>query len=153
MIPVKDGDPVRVRLARGEAGFLLAHLALWFHEAVEPLNTQRQLDDWGWAVRPIRGSTVMSNHASGTAVDLNAILHPMGVPTASTFTAAQIARVHRRLRHYRGMIRWGGDYVNRPDGMHFEIDRGHDQVKAYVREHVHDTLRGHRIREANPVLP
>lgn len=108
-------------LRNGSAGFLLAEHALWFHQEIERLDLG-QWDDWGYAYRDIRGDDDWSNHASGTAEDLNATRHPLGVATRRTFTQAQIDRIHRRLaRRYRGAIRWGGDYVNRPDAMHFEL--------------------------------
>lgn len=139
------------RMARGPAGFLLAHLSLWFDEEVEPLD-RGVWDDWGWAWRPIRGSssdTVLSNHA-GYAVDLNATAHPMGVPTLSTFTVSETARIRRRLKYaYGGVIRWGGDYVSRPDAMHFEIVGSPRQV-ARVARRLRVSPRGVRVRKANP---
>ena len=44
-----------LRAAPGAAGFVLVHLAHWFHERVEPIDLGT-LDDWGYAYRPIRGS-------------------------------------------------------------------------------------------------
>ena len=77
-----------VTLRDGSAGFLLAHVAHWFHANIEAIDTGI-LDDWGWAVRPVRGQTTgYSNHASGTAIDVNATRHPRGVATLRTFTAA-----------------------------------------------------------------
>jgi len=148
VIPGVPGSPLP--LTRGAGGFLLTHLALWFHEVIEPLDG-KVLDDWGWASRPIRGSTTISNHASGTAVDLNATRHPMGVPTLDTFTAEQVAKIHRRLGFYGNAIRWGGDYHNRPDAMHFELDKDRAAVHRLVRL-IRVTPRGHRVRAANPVM-
>lgn len=130
------------------AGFVLIWVAHWFHSKIEPLD-EGQLDDWGWASRPIGGSTVISNHASGTAEDLNATRHPRDVPTAKTFTPRQIRQIHRMLRRLFGVVRWGGDYVSRPDGMHFEINDDHDRVRiaAYWLSR---TRRGRKILRANP---
>src|SRR3712207_430012 len=90
----------------GAAGFLLSHLALWFDEAIERLDIG-QWDDWGWAYREVRGYTTLSNHASGTAVDLNATRHPMGVETHKTVAGDQIKRIRARLDEtYKGTIRW-----------------------------------------------
>lgn len=133
----------------GSAGFLLAHMALWFHEKVERLDLG-VWDDWGYAYRPIRGDEEWSNHASGTACDLNATRHPLAVPTAQTFTEAQTKAIHRRLRLYRGAILWGGDYVNRPDAMHFEIVRTLAFTEAQASRLL-NTPRGRRIIHANPV--
>src|SRR5262245_8114426 len=95
-------------LARdGSAGFLLLHMASWFDDQIEPLDKEQTWDDWGWAVRPIRGQTSgYSNHASGTALDLNATKHPRGVATRQTFTQAEIDKIHKHLKVYDGCIRW-----------------------------------------------
>lgn len=136
-------------LRDGSAGFLLAHLALWFHESVERLNTGTW-DEWGWASRPIRGGTAISNHASGTAMDLNATQHPMGVPVARTFTPAQVRDIRRRLKLYGGRIDWGGEW-SRPDGMHFELAPGTELpgVEHRARQLI-DSPRGERVLAVNP---
>lgn len=113
------GTDRKVALRRGAPGQLLAHWAGWFDKHIESVDGG-QLDDWGYAVRPIRGSrTGLSNHASGTALDLNAPRHPLG--KRGTFTAQQTAAIRAELKRYGGAIRWGGDYENRADEMHFEI--------------------------------
>jgi hypothetical protein len=76
---------------------------------------------WGWYVKPIEGSKTVSNHASGTAVDLNAPDNPMGTPTKKVMTKAQIDECHAIERESDDVLRWGGDYVTRPDAMHWEI--------------------------------
>ena len=129
------------------AGFVLAHTALWYHERIERLDTG-VWDEWGYAVRPIGGSSVISNHASGTAADLNATRHPRDVPTARTFTAAQIRRIHRRLRWLR-VLRWGGDYTARPDAMHWEINASAAAVARRAAV-LRLTPRGRRVLKANP---
>lgn len=135
-------------MSPGPAGFVLAHLALYFHDRVEALDPG-VWDDWGWAWRPIRGTTdTLSNHA-GYAMDLNATRHPMGVPTHQTFTATQRARIHTRLAWMRKVVRWGGDYRTRPDAMHFEIVGSPAAVKA-VALMLRMTPRGRRIRKMNP---
>lgn len=115
------GTDRAIRLRKGSPGALLVHFAAWFDKNVEDIEAG-QLDDWGYAERNIRGSeTTVSNHASGTAMDLNATRHPLG--KRGTFTATQAARIRTKLKEYNGCIRWGGDYVNRADEMHFEIVR------------------------------
>lgn len=135
-------------LRDGSVGFNLIHLALWFHERIERLDLG-VWDDWGWAVRPIRGQTSgYSNHAGGAAEDLNATRHPLGVPVAATFTDKQAAAIHRRLPLYEGCVEWGGDW-SRPDGMHFEAARdlaAHERVARLLVE----TPRGRRVIAANP---
>jgi hypothetical protein len=87
------------------------------------------LDDWSWADRKVRDSeTQVSNHASATAIDLNALQYPRGT---THMTPGRVAMVHKMLKKYDGVIRWGGDYVNAPkDQMHFEIDANKTEVHA-----------------------
>jgi hypothetical protein len=106
-----------------DAADLLVWVAHQFDTRVETLSPEWC---WGWANRTVRGSTtVTSNHASGTAIDLNAPKHPRGVAVRDTFTAAQVATVHAILAEVnkgQRMVDWGGDYrVSPPDGMHFEL--------------------------------
>ena len=64
-----------------------------------------------------RGSDkVLSNHSSGTAVDLNAIKNPLG--KSNTFTKDQTNTIQLLLVKYG--LAWGGKW-KRPDPMHFEI--------------------------------
>lgn len=122
------GTSVRLPVRKGPAGDLLIWAAARWHREVEPLTPGW---NWGFAERTIRGSaTVLSNHASGTAIDLNAPKHPLGVPASRNFTPAQIDRVHRIIDDAQGCLRWGGDYDNparggvkgsRPDPMHIEV--------------------------------
>lgn len=130
------------------AGLVLAHLALWFHETIERLD-RGVWDEWGWAYRPVRGSSaVWSNHASGTAIDLNATRHPMGTEPLETLTPAQVARIRRRLRRrYRGLVVWGGEW-SRPDPMHFELSDDPHAIRRLAGE-LAQTPRGRRIRKAN----
>jgi hypothetical protein len=123
------GSKVRLRLRTGDAATVLIDVAAWFDQAIEDIDVG--VDDWGWSVRRIEGSSSYSNHASGTAIDLNASKHPMGVAASSNLSARQIDLIHARLRdRYKGVVRWGGDYRSRPDAMHFEINAGAAEVKA-----------------------
>ena len=106
------------RVRGGAVHTIFNDLCSWFDRNIEPI---RRADSWGWAYRAIRGKTDgYSNHASGTAIDLNATTHPLG--KWNTFTAGQRARIRAKLRDYEGAVRWGGDYQSRPDDMHFEIN-------------------------------
>lgn len=136
----------RLRLRQGSAGFLLVHLALWFDKRLEDLD-EPLLDDWGHAYRPVRGFSTWSNHASGTAMDLNATDHPLAVD--HTFTDREELAIHRRLRLYDGCIRWGGDYQTRVDAMHFEINRPLDACERVARRLL-DSMRGRIILRDNP---
>lgn len=136
------GTDRKVRLKRGAAGEVLTHFAAWFHTNIEPID-RGQLDDWGYAERNVRGSdTVVSNHASGTALDLNATKHPLG--KRGTFTRDQAAAIRAQLKNYDGCIRWGGDYQNRPDEMHFEINKPLAEVSVVARQL--------RTEQADPML-
>lgn len=101
----------------GDVETVLRYLCEQFHSTVEHLIKG---ECWGYYYKDIEGSTTLSNHASATAVDLNAPKHPMGV--RGTFTAAQRAAIRAILTYLGGVVRWGGDYVGRADEMHFEIN-------------------------------
>ena len=77
----------------------------------------------------IRGSTdSLSNHSSGTAIDLNAIKHPLG--KRNTFTDKQEIIIRQIAAKYG--CKWGGDW-KRADEMHFEIDLNRKQVKERIK--------------------
>jgi hypothetical protein len=137
----------KLRLRNGSAGFLLIHLALWFDAKIEDVEGGI-LDDWGYAYRPVRGyETTLSNHSSGTAMDLNATKHVLG--SENTFSGEEELRIRRRVNHFfDGTIRWGGEYAGRKDEMHFEIDAS---LKAceIVAKGLLDSPRGKRILAAN----
>jgi hypothetical protein len=120
-----------VRLQHGDAGYLLTHFASWFDHFVEDIESG-ELDDWGYAERPIRGGTALSNHASGTAIDLNATKHPLGI--SGTFSLTKQALIRAQLLTYKGCIRWGADYSGRKDEMHFEINRDPNTVHEVADE-------------------
>jgi len=124
-----SGSTIRLTVADGPAGDVLMYVAAQFDQRVEDidLNSSRgELDDWGWADRPIIGSNQTSNHASATAIDLNATRHPLGA--RGTFNGAQVAQIHAILAEVGNVVRWGGDYTGRKDEMHFEIDANHQRV-------------------------
>lgn len=107
---------------------ILINFAAEFNELVEKLEG-KQLDDWGFAFRQVRGSTdMLSNHASGTAIDLNANKHPLGAE--GTFQTKQVETLLELCDKYR--LRWGGLYRNRKDPMHFEIVESPKNVKATI---------------------
>jgi hypothetical protein len=133
----------------GSTGFLLCHMALWWHDEVYPLN-KGVFDDWSWAWRVIAGSSRLSNHASATAIDINATRAPMGVPIARVFKVNEIAAIRRRTKFYHGTVRWGGEW-DRPDGMHIEISASLSDCEKRARE-LMDTPRGKLLLDANPGL-
>jgi hypothetical protein len=110
------GTKVKLRAAK-RCGPLLAAFAADFHELIEPIDEGR-LDDWSFAYRPVRGlPDKLSCHASGSAIDLNALAHPLG--KAGTFPAEKIPMLQGLCRKYG--IKWGGDFRGRKDEQHFEI--------------------------------
>lgn len=122
------GTNRKLRVAKPVAPLLIA-FACDFHNQVEPID-EGQHDDWGYAYRPVRGSiTTYSNHASGTAIDLNATKHPLGAE--NTFDSEQTATIRRLCRKYG--LRWGGDYRTRKDEMHFEIALNRNQVENLIK--------------------
>jgi hypothetical protein len=116
--PIYGAVTVPNGVLKGDVAVVLREVARRFHTTVEPLvkNTC-----WGWYVKPIEGSSTVSNHASGTAVDLNADQHPMGVSASHNFSTTQIKACHAIVAAMDGVVRWGGDYTGRPDPMHWEI--------------------------------
>ncbi|TFV91417.1 M15 family metallopeptidase [Blastococcus sp. CT_GayMR16] len=116
------GGKTKVALRKGAPGWLLQHLGNWFDANIRDIDPGI-LDDWGYAERPIRGGTELSNHASGTALDVDATKWPLGVEPTKYLTKDEIAKLKAHLTLYEGAIRWGGDYTGRKDPMHFEIDR------------------------------
>ena len=96
---------------------LLVGFAAEFHELIEPID-EGGLDDWGYCYREVRGSTnTLSNHSSGTAIDLNATKHPLG--KAGTFPLEKVPMIQALAKKYS--LIWGGNYRGRKDEMHFEV--------------------------------
>ena len=125
-VPI-EGTKIKVRCAKAVAP-LIAEFCKEFNELIEPIDGG-QLDDWGYAFRMIRGSTDrLSNHASGTAIDLNATKHALG--KVGTFPAEKVPMIRALAKKY-GM-KWGGDYKGRADEMHFEIELSEAKVAALI---------------------
>lgn len=124
------GTNVRVTVADGPAGDVLMHVLGQVSSRVENASRDSdrgERDDWGYVNRGVRGNnTVISNHASATAVDINATRHPLGA--RGTFTPAQVTEIHRILAETGNVVRWGGDYTRRADEMHFEINASPEEV-------------------------
>jgi hypothetical protein len=115
--PVPGTDIVLVPGVRaGSVATILKYVAAEFHKRVQHIKNP---GCWGYANRPIVGGKDTSNHASGTAIDLNAPQHPMG--KIGTFNQDQVNTIHAIVRECGGVVRWGGDYSGRKDEMHFEI--------------------------------
>lgn len=120
-VPAPGGN---LAVRKGDVATVLQYVAGQFHAKVEPLVWP---GCWGYAERTIRGSsTDLSNHASGTAIDLNAPQHPLGA--TGTFSANEVQAIRGILVFCDGVVRWGGDYSKRKDEMHFEIVKGLAEV-------------------------
>jgi len=116
------GSHVKLRCAYFAAPLLVA-FAEQFHELIEPIDGGA-LDDWGYCYRDVRGVPgKLSNHSSGTALDLNSKIHPLG--KAGTFPAEKIPMILALAKKYG--LTWGGTWL-RKDEMHFEIAQ--DPIKT-----------------------
>jgi hypothetical protein len=121
--PTVPGTDVKILggLLAGDVATILLDVARRYNREVEPLVQSHGC----WGFQPSHNDYVSnSNHESGTAMDLNATEHPIGTDPASNFTAAQIAAARKLRDSYGGVVRWGGDYTGRKDGMHWEINDG-----------------------------
>lgn len=128
------------RVRPGDVDVIFTWLGEQFNERVEHI---RKDWSWGWAKRNVRNSSAISNHASATANDFNAPAHVLG--KRGTFSRRQVDEIHEILRELEGVIRWGGDYQNRADEMHFEIIKNAAAVKR-----VADKIRNGTIGRAKP---
>jgi len=108
-----------IQVHQKAAGQILKLFADW-----QSAGLSEKILGWGgsWSPRFIRGSrTSLSNHAWGTAFDINVQWNGLGVVPAlrdekgSVRDLVQIA--------YDNGFYWGGWFNGRPDGMHFEVCR------------------------------
>jgi hypothetical protein len=107
----------------------LIAFAAEFHKSVEPIDVGTY-DDWGYNFAVIPNQTDYSNHASGTAIDVNATKHAWKSPT-SGFTLVKEAAIDALCKKYG--IRWGWRYQSGwKDPMHYEITETPAQVKARI---------------------
>lgn len=94
--------------------------ALW--QAWEDAGLLPLVLSWAgsYAPRFIRGSrTYLSNHAWGTAFDINAGWNPLGAEPALVGKQGSTRKLVQ-LANENGFY-WGGHFGGRPDGMHFEV--------------------------------
>ena len=121
------GTLIKLRCAEKVAP-LLVGFAAEFHNLIEELDVG-SLDDWGWAYRDVRNVPgKLSNHASGTAIDLNATRHPLGA--LGTFDPGKVPMLKALTKKYG--LTWGGDYKGRKDEMHYEISLDAAKVAALI---------------------
>jgi hypothetical protein len=126
--PIK-GTSIKIACAEAVAP-LLIRFCEEFNKLIEPIDGS-QLDDWGYCFRNVRGSTdKLSNHSSGTAVDLNSTKHPLG--KVGTFPAEKVPMIRALAKKYG--LAWGGDYQNRVDEMHFEVNLKPAKAAALIKK-------------------
>ncbi len=111
---------VYLQVRSGDVATVMMYVASRFNAEVEYL-----VDDYSSAYSyrmNVNNPSVWSNHASGTAMDLNFNQHPNGVAVSRTFTSGQVSAIRKILDDCNGVMFWGGDYTGTVDAMHFEID-------------------------------
>jgi len=91
-----------------------------------------QLDDWSFAWRTIRGSTAKSMHC-GFAIDLDALQNALG-STETSFPPG-IGKMAARWG-----LKWGGEWVGRPDPMHFEVALTPAELERFQLPTVEDDM-------------
>lgn len=113
-----DNSSVRLQVRSGDVATVLMYVAGRFNREVEALRAGYC---GGWEYRKnVNNPSVWSNHASGTAIDLNWADHPNGAK--GTFTGSEVSAIRAILAFCGDVIYWGGDYRGTTDEMHFEID-------------------------------
>lgn len=104
-------------------GIVTQFLALW--RAWEAAGLLELVRTWHgcYVPRLIRGGsrTSLSNHAFGTAFDINARWNRLGTTPAQVGERGSVRELVS-LANIHGFY-WGGHYGSRPDGMHFEAVR------------------------------
>lgn len=129
---VVPGSTTKLSVRR-EVAPLLIGFAADYHRLVEPLDPRYC---WGHSPKMIPGSTSWSFHAPGIALDLNAHWHPEY--RRGTYKTEQVAVIRKLLSKYSyngaSLFRWGGDYRNHGDEMHYELIQSRDNCLAAVRQ-------------------
>ncbi len=106
-VHVKAADPVLDLFQAWEVAGLLDHVLTW---------------NGSYVPRFIRGSRkTLSNHAFGTAFDINVAWNRLGTVPALRSEHGSVRELVK-LANKHGFY-WGGHYRKRKDGMHFELAR------------------------------
>lgn len=130
------------KVRNGDHYVVLDYIAKRWNAEVE---TIRKDWSWGYANRAVRGASVISEHATGTAVDFNAPLHGLG--QKNTFSKADQARIRQIMKDVSHAARWGGEW-SRPDDMHVELIGGNALIGR-----VADQIRAGKLPGAGSVKP
>ncbi len=99
-----------------------------------------EMDDWGYANRPIRGTRTPSNHSWGLAIDADATLYPQGQSKARF--PQWVMDVFAKYGWENGW-RWSN-----PDPMHFEYSGTPAEARWLVA-----ALAAHHIDGTPPPVP
>ncbi len=102
----------------GDATTVLQYLAHIYNLKVESIR-EPLLDDWSYNKRQITGGTSWSEHAAGTALDINATDHPYKTSAEQNFTQTQIRVIEGILSDLEGAVEWLRGW----DPMHFQLAR------------------------------
>jgi hypothetical protein len=97
---------------------------------------------WGYANRPISGTSIPSNHSWGTAIDINAPKNPYasadwhrrnakGTKPFGLQLSCDMPESMVRMWEGHG-FGWGGRYTRKPDPMHFEFMGTVEQARRYT---------------------
>lgn len=123
---VVPGTTRRVTTVKAALPLFLAYLADWHREVMPIDGSTAYRGPDGWLYRESRTGGGLSNHASGTAVDVR--YDVLKADHQRHMTAAQTAAVHRLLDRYvsatgRRVFGWGGDWTvgTYCDEMHTEL--------------------------------
>ena len=122
---VVPGTQKKVTLQRDVLPLFLAFLSDW-HRTVHTIEYAGALGPDGWEYREARTGAGLSNHASGTAVDVT--YDWLKADHARHMSTAEIAAVHHLLDKYKTsagkrVFGWGGDWQVGKfcDEMHTEL--------------------------------
>jgi hypothetical protein len=120
--------PVRVRCAAAVAPLIVGALKEW-HKRVEKLESG---EAQGYVFRDVRGGNgTLSNHASGTAVDVWPSRHPQGDKDGN-LTKEQRETILEICKKYG--LRSGGTYrTAKTDWMHMEVNISPRQAAILVK--------------------
>lgn len=130
------------KVRNGDHYVVLDYIAKRWNAEVE---TIRKDWSWGYANRAVRGASVVSEHATGTAVDFNAPLHGLG--QKNTFSKSDQARIRQIMKDVSHAARWGGEW-SRPDDMHVELIGGNELIGR-----VADQIRAGKLPGAGTIKP
>ena len=151
------GDPALTPLSyvqgsvlAGDVHTILDFLCRRYERLVEPIV---RTDSWGHSYRSVRGYTsTWSEHSAGTAVDLNAPAHWIGL--SGTFTDTQVRGIRQLLAECGGVVVWGGDWQTRPDEMHFEVRNDPAEIKriaGLIRSQAAGTATAEPVKPQNGI--